>query len=136
MWVTKMSKFVLLLTLLGQFQAVAAEAHRIAIADFCNLYADSCLGGQTPSLPLLVIRDQQGRLINSHNKAPELHSDDPQQMLLALQRLLQSKPELAAQFFLPADKTCFSCRIWYQAVHEWQTENAALGLQLVEVGSP
>jgi hypothetical protein len=130
---TKTAKAALWLSCCVLLPPVAAEAGKISAADFCNQYTSSCLGGQTPSLPYLVIKDQQGQPLASQEQSAELYSDDPALTLQALQTILTDKQEHSALLFLPVDKACLPCRIWHQAVSDWLQNNAGLSVQLIEV---
>jgi hypothetical protein len=133
MWGTKTAKAALWLSCCVVLSSVAAEAGNISAVDFCDQYASSCLGGQTPSLPYLVIKDPQGQPVANPEQSAELSSDDPAQTLQALQTILTTKPDHSALLFLPVDKACLPCGIWHQAVSDWLQDNAELSVKLIEV---
>lgn len=115
----------------------AADQSQLTSNDFCLKHPKSCLAGETPTLPLLTLQQRQARGVELYVSTPDLVSDDPTKMLPALRKLLDAEPELSATIYLPHDAkgVCLPCRMWRDAVHEWQENNPELLLKLVLVGS-
>ncbi|MEH8022469.1 MULTISPECIES: hypothetical protein [Rheinheimera] len=130
-----LSGLAVLLLFLNLIQPVEAAEQQITSVDFCSSYAKSCLGDQTPSLPLLIVRRQQEGEVEGYQQVPELRSDDPSVMLPALRQLLQTEPTLTAVIYLPVDKDCMPCQIWRQAIQEWLSVTPELPFQLISVSA-
>lgn len=115
----------------------ATDQSQLTSNDFCSRHPKSCLAGETPTLPLLTLQQKQTTDVELYVNSPDFVSDDPTKMLPALRKLLNAEPELFATIYLPHDAkgVCLPCRMWKDAVFEWQENNPELILKLVLVGS-